>query len=67
MNVVGRDIIRCLGNSRDFLRLRIGVGHPGDSRQVVGYVLNKPHRQDNDKIRAEQPELLREKYGKNSP
>ena len=54
-----RDIIRCLGNSRDFLRLRIGVGHPGDSRQVVGYVLNKPHRQDNDKIRAVIDESVR--------
>ncbi len=37
-----RDIIARLGNQRDFLRLRIGIGHPGDSRQVTGYVLGRP-------------------------
>ncbi len=33
-----RDIIACLG-SRDFQRLRIGVGHPGHRDEVVSYVL----------------------------
>ncbi len=37
-----RDIITRLGNQRDFLRLRLGIGHPGDSRQVTGYVLGRP-------------------------
>ncbi len=37
-----RDIIARLGNQRDFLRLRLGIGHPGDSRQVTGYVLGRP-------------------------
>lgn len=32
------DIVTQLG-SRDFLRLRLGVGHPGASHQVVSYVL----------------------------
>lgn len=54
-----RDIISRLGNNRDFLRLRIGVGHPGDSHQVVDYVLNKPSRQDDDKIRAVIDEAVR--------
>lgn len=36
-----RDTIRALGNSRDFNRLRLGIGHPGSAAQVVGYVLRK--------------------------
>ncbi len=36
-----RDTIAQLGGSRDFLRLRIGIGHPGHSSQVTGYVLGK--------------------------
>jgi len=35
-----RDIIAQLGE-RDFARLRIGVGHPGHSDQVTGYVLTR--------------------------
>ncbi|WP_119344298.1 aminoacyl-tRNA hydrolase [Facilibium subflavum] len=36
-----RDIEAQLG-SRDFYRLRIGIGHPGHQSKVVSYVLNKP-------------------------
>lgn len=36
-----RDIIASLGNSRDFGRLRLGIGHPGSAPQVTGYVLSK--------------------------
>src|SRR5690625_5075762 len=36
-----RDTSRALGNSRDFNRLRLGIGHPGSAAQVVGYVLRK--------------------------
>ena len=40
-----RDVIRHLG-SRDFSRLRIGIGHPGSADQVVDYVLRKPAKPD---------------------
>ena len=33
-----RDVIRALGNDASFLRLRIGVGHPGDRDRVTGYL-----------------------------
>lgn len=35
-----RDIHAHFG--KDFLRLRLGIGHPGQAREVVGYVLGKP-------------------------
>ncbi len=35
-----RDICAQLG--RDFLRMRIGIGHPGHASEVTGYVLGKP-------------------------
>ena len=34
-----RDVIQHCG--RDFLRLRLGVGHPGQKDKVTGYVLKK--------------------------
>jgi len=40
-----RDLISHLG-SKDFYRLRIGIGHPGHRDQVVDYVLKKPSKQD---------------------
>lgn len=40
-----RDIINCI-DSRDFLRLRIGVGHPGNPEQVSDYVLARASRQE---------------------
>jgi PTH1 family peptidyl-tRNA hydrolase len=36
-----RDIVRCLANQKDFLRLRIGIGHPGHKSKVTGHVLSK--------------------------
>lgn len=36
-----RDTVNVLG-TRDFNRLRIGVGHPGHRDDVVGYVLSPP-------------------------
>lgn len=44
-----RDIIQHLG-SRDFHRLRIGIGHPGDKNKVSDYVLNEPSRSDQQLI-----------------
>jgi PTH1 family peptidyl-tRNA hydrolase len=40
-----RDTIAALG-CRDFWRLRIGIGHPGEKSKVVGYVLGRPSQQD---------------------
>lgn len=36
-----RDIIECLGNNKNFARLRIGIGHPGNAKQVANFVLKK--------------------------
>lgn len=44
-----KDIIAHLG-SRDFWRLRIGIGHPGDRADVAGYVLNDPRREERELI-----------------
>ncbi len=40
-----RDIINHLG-AKDFHRLRIGIGHPGNKDQVVAYVLHSPSPDD---------------------
>ncbi len=40
-----RDSIAALG-SRDFWRLRVGIGHPGEKSLVVGYVLGRPSQAD---------------------
>lgn len=44
-----RDIIAQLG-SRDFYRLRVGIGHPGSSRDVTNYVLGKASGDDSQLI-----------------
>ncbi|UTA47468.1 aminoacyl-tRNA hydrolase [Simiduia sp. 21SJ11W-1] len=36
-----RDIISALANDKNFMRLRIGIGHPGQASQVSGYVLKR--------------------------
>lgn len=36
-----RDIISSLGNNKDFGRLRIGIGHPGNAKEVANFVLTK--------------------------
>ncbi len=41
-----RDIIARLGGSRDFARLRIGIGHPGHKSAVSGYVLKRAGADD---------------------
>ena len=52
-----RDIISHLG-SRDFFRIRIGIGHPGDSNLVTGYVLRKPSAADLAAIEAANRDTL---------
>ncbi len=44
-----RDIIAKLGN-KNFMRLRIGIDHPGSSDLVTGYVLGKPQQKERDLI-----------------
>ena len=44
-----KDIIAHLG-SKDFWRLRIGVGHPGDRAEVVNFVLNAPRKEEQQLI-----------------
>lgn len=45
-----KDIINKLGNNSNFYRLRIGIGHPGDKSKVVGFVLNKPSKPEQERI-----------------
>ncbi|MTW21368.1 aminoacyl-tRNA hydrolase [Allochromatium palmeri] len=45
-----RDSIAALG-AREFWRLRIGIAHPGDRTLVTGYVLGRPSRDDESRIR----------------
>src|SRR3990167_3185232 len=46
-----RDIIAQL-QTPDFYRLRLGIGHPGDSDLVTDYVLNNPSKTDAEQIHA---------------
>ena len=48
-----RDIITSLGNDAGFVRLRVGVGHPGDKDRVSGYLTGA-------KMRADDREMVRE-------
>lgn len=57
-----RDVIAHLGINH-FLRLRIGIGHPGDRSRVVDYVLDRPSQADREAIEqaiARSAELLPE-------
>jgi PTH1 family peptidyl-tRNA hydrolase len=46
-----KDIIAHLG-TRDFWRLRLGIGHPGERGEVVNFVLNDPRREERELIDA---------------
>lgn len=41
-----RDIIKHLG--RDFWRVRLGIGHPGDARQVSNFVLKRAPKSESE-------------------
>jgi PTH1 family peptidyl-tRNA hydrolase len=45
------DVAACLG-SKDFWRLRIGIGHPGVRDAVIDYVLCPPRPEERDPIEA---------------
>ena len=47
-----RDIVSQLANQKDFLRLRIGIGHPGDKNRVTGHVLGKAPQAEQQQIDA---------------
>lgn len=53
-----RDTIAHL-SSHEFQRLRIGIGHPGDSRKVTGYVLGRLGKQETEELNAVIDEILR--------
>jgi PTH1 family peptidyl-tRNA hydrolase len=44
-----KDIIAHLG-TRDFWRLRLGIGHPGDRIEVSSYVLARPRQEERELI-----------------
>lgn len=46
-----KDVISHL-NTKQFYRLRIGVGHPGQSKDVVNFVLNPPSQAERKEIDA---------------
>ena len=52
-----RDLIQKLG-SREFLRLRIGIGHPGQDARVDKYVLTRPPTSELTLIRQTIEQLL---------
>lgn len=53
-----RDIIAHL-SSNEFLRLRLGIGHPGDSRQVTNYVLGRLGKQESSELELVIEEAIR--------
>jgi PTH1 family peptidyl-tRNA hydrolase len=54
-----RDIINALGGSKEFYRLRIGVGHPGHKSMVSNYVLGDPSRSEADVIMSNIEDAIR--------
>jgi PTH1 family peptidyl-tRNA hydrolase len=52
-----RDIVNHLG-SREFFRVRVGIGHPGDASQVINYVLHKPSIADLNAIETANRDTL---------
>jgi PTH1 family peptidyl-tRNA hydrolase len=52
-----RDIVNHL-DSREFFRIRVGIGHPGDASQVVNYVLHKPSVADLHEIQTANRDTL---------
>ena len=53
-------IIEKIG-SRDFWRLRVGIGKPEDREQTVNYVLGKPPQEEKNKIHTSLARIISEK------
>lgn len=45
-----RDIIAASGNNKNFARLRLGIGHPGNAKQVANYVLKRAPADEQNQI-----------------
>lgn len=45
-----RDIIKAFGGNNDFMRLRLGIGHPGQADQVADFVLDDPSKRERELI-----------------
>jgi len=53
-----RDIISKLGNNKNFYRLRIGIGHPGQAKDVANFVLSKAPISEQQMTQAATDEAL---------
>lgn len=53
-----RDIIKHLG--RDFWRVRLGIGHPGDAKQVSSFVLKRAPKSESDLLLRCVDDVMRE-------
>ncbi len=54
-----RDIIAKLGGQKQFNRLRLGIGHPGDAKKVTGHVLGKLGKREGAQLEAIIDEAIR--------
>lgn len=45
-----RDIIAKLSQNKNFSRIRLGIGHPGDAKKVTGHVLGKLGKQESTQL-----------------
>lgn len=53
-----RDIIKHMG--RDFWRLRLGIGHPGDAKKVVSFVLKRAPSSESSLLLRAIDDVIRE-------
>ncbi|MBE0362496.1 peptidyl-tRNA hydrolase, PTH1 family [Pseudoalteromonas ulvae UL12] len=54
-----KDIIAKMSNNKEFMRLRIGVGHPGHKELVTGWVLGKAPQTEQQLMDAAVDEAVR--------
>ena len=54
-----KDIIKALGNNKNFARLRIGIDHPGNAKLVSAYVLKKAPANEQQQIENSIADALR--------
>ncbi|WP_123711801.1 aminoacyl-tRNA hydrolase [Sinobacterium caligoides] len=54
-----RDTISALGNNKNFHRLRLGIGHPGNAKLVSSFVLKKPSLAERQQLEDVIAEALR--------